>query len=394
MKKVTVLFALLIASLVSAETKFIPLLDADLRLGYSNVSGRSGGLSGTAWAFFMPAFKFSDNDYLIPVYNLSYTENEKVVTEDTFFGRRINNLLSAAYKHKFDKTIDAKISIDGRYNFNMETRDETLGKGLYDLWDIGFSASGNYNLRFIDDKPLPLSLGFKYYRRTYPNYTSLASTSTGTVTVTIDKEKTPKNFDAYNINAGWKNTFGQIYAEISYNMLLKSYIDAYGRTTNGEISDTKRYDPSHYLDISLSSPVLASVTGALDINYTLYGSNCSIFDNDNLIYTPEYYAFTSISARPSLVFNIGELTLIPYYQFLTRTYKERLARLAIGTYTADKESDTEHTLGINSKYPLAKSLNGVLGISYFSTTSNMKYEQFVMYTYNIFSVSAGLSYSY
>lgn len=392
MKKITVGILLFLSLGLSADTKFIPILDVDARAAYTNLSGVDSSFSGNAWLFAMPAFKFEERDYLLPVYNFSFSTSEKVIEEETLFARRMNNLLSIGYKHKFSKELDIKTSIDGRYNFNMETKDEILGKGLYDLWDIGSAILANYNT-FLEDKPYPISLGFKYYQRKYPNYNSLASTSTSSSTITIDKEIKPKDFNAVNISSGWKTKYFGIYSDLSYNLLIKNYLDAYTRTNQGLISDTKRLDVAHYIDLGLVLPVEGMVIGS-DINFTYYCSNGSIYDTNKLEYTGDYYTYLSASLKPSVSFAAGDLSLSPYYSFLIRNYKERKARDANGNYLSDKQLDFEHTLGVGAKYPIMKSLFLVGGISYFASISNQKYEQYIRYTFNILNASVGISYSY
>ncbi|MEI7903973.1 MAG: hypothetical protein WCI43_00990 [Candidatus Firestonebacteria bacterium] len=394
------LFTLVFAtSLFSDEIKLITLLDIDARLAYSSVSGSDSSWSGSANLFALPALKLGQSDYILPVINSSFSTSEKVIEEETLFLQRWNNMFSLAWKHKLNEGLDFKVSGDARYNFNIETKDESLGHGLYDLYDLGAAASVTVN-QVIEDKPYPVTFMAKYYSRKYPNYTSLAASGTSGSTVTIDKELKPKDFNAVNLSAGWKNKMGGIFTDLSYNLVYKSYLDAYARTFNGTFSDTKRSDAAHYFDFGFMSYLNNSQTLGLDANYSIYTSTGNVFDTSALVFQDNYYGYTSVSVRPNTYFLLGEITIGIYYQYLVRTYAARTARGALGNYTdlftgnvLDHEIDIEQTLGASFKYPLSKSLSAVAGLNYFTTSSNMKYEAYVRYSYSIINFSAGLSYS-
>jgi hypothetical protein len=386
MKKIIVIFLITISISVYSDTKFIPIIDADLRVGYSSVSDSNGSASGIGSLFLMPAFKFGDFDYLLPIYNFNFSASEFVIEEETLFLRRMNNLLSIGYKHKFGSEFETKLSADGRYNFNVETKDESFGKGLYDLYDIGCSLSFSYNL-FLDEKPFPINFGAKYYQRKYPNYKSLDSSVVG-------KEEKPKDFNAVNISSSWKYKFSGIYSDLSYNLLIKDYLDSYSRTDQGLISDTKRKDIAHYIDLSLETPLSDTIIGKLDSNLTYYTSNVDLYDTNRLIPLPDYYTYLSFIIKPYAIFTIGDLNLGIFYSILLRNYKDRKARESDGSYLVDNQKDMENTIGLNLKYPITKQLNAVGGISYLVSDSNMKYQEYIKYNYRILNVSVGVSYSY
>ncbi len=389
-----VLAVLFLVSTVKAEFKFIPLFDADIRLAYSSVLESSGGYSGAGWLFFMPALKLSDSDYILPVFNINVSLSERVIEEEAIFLKRMNNLGSLAFKHKFSKELEGKISFDTRYNFNMETKDEPFGKGLYDLYDLGVSGSVSIN-SFYYENTLPLTFGVKYYQRKYPNYSSLAATNSTVLSLTSGKELAPKDFNAVAFSASYKTMFSQAYAEFSYNLVLKSYLDAFTRTTQGAISDNLRADAAHYVSFSTQLPSQGKAFFGADIDYSLYTSNGSIFDSSNLVYTDNYYGFASLGLKPYYSFYfIGDLNVAVFYEILFRNYGNRKARTDGGTYTGDNQSDTENTIGASFKYPIDKNLSAVAGLSYMAVDSNMKYQDFVKYNFKIITASAGVSMSF
>lgn len=395
MKKMFIaLTVLFLVSTAKAEFKLIPLFDADIRLAYSSVLESSSGLAGSGWIFFMPAMKLSDSDYILPVFNVNVSLSERVIEEETLFLRRMNNLGSVAYKHKFSKEFEGKVSFDTKYNFNMETKDEPFGKGLYDLYDLGFSGSVSYNF-FFNDKPLPLTFGAKYYQRKYPNYTSLGSTNSTVSALTGGKEAKPKDFNALAFTVDYKTVISNIFAELSYNLICKNYLDAYTRTSQGAISDTIRLDTAHYVSLSTQMPVAQGTMAGMDIDYSLYASNGSIYDSTNFVFTDEYYAYGSLAFKPYYSFNLmGDLNAALFYQILFRNYKSRKARGSSGAYSADNQSDLENTIGVSLKYPIDKNMNLVGGFSYMAADSNMKYQDYVKYNFKIFGASAGVSMSF
>ena len=395
MKKLLIGFLLsfFLTGLLAADgAKVITLADADLRLAYSSVSNSGGAWSGNAWIFLMPAVKFDQSDYLLPILSSSFSTSEKVIEEETLFANRWNNLFSLGYKHKYGETMDLKVSGDVRYNFNMQTKDELLGKGLYDLYDIGGTVSLSL-YPSAEEKQYPLTFSAKYYTRTYPNYTSLAASGSSGTTVTISANLRPKNYAGTSLAAEWKGRILGLTADASYNLVLKGYYDDLTLDTNGVISGPGRFDAVHFVDFGLMDYLSNSFTLGVDCNYTDYVSNGNEFDSNALFYQGNYYAYTSLSARPNVYFLLGNFTVNAYYQYLVRNYVSRNSRDATGNYLSAMEQDFETTLGVNLKLPLSKSVSWVSGMSFFSTSSNMAYEQFVKYNYQIFKISSGVSFS-
>ena len=370
MRKLFTVCALLIfISTAGAEIKLIPLLDADIRMAYSSVFESTGGVSGAGWVFFMPALKLSEKDYILPIFNVNVSLSERVIEEETLFMKRMNNVGSLAYKHKFSKELEAKISFDTRYNFNMETKDEPFGKGLYDLYDLGFSGSVTGS-SFDKDREYPLTLGAKYYQRKYPNYASLATSTTTISGLTPGKEAAPKDFNAGVLTVDYKTLLFGFYTDLSYNFVLKNYLDSYTRTSQGAVSNTLRVDTAHYVSISGQKTLAKNILAGMDIDYTLYNSNGSIFDSTGLVYTDEYYAFGSLAFKPYYSFNlIGNLNTALFYQVLFRNYRSRKAQSSAGKYLGENQSDLENTIGVSFKYPVDKNISLVAGISYMAVDS-------------------------
>ena len=128
-----VVLAMLVSNIAAEDIKLITIADLDVRASYSSVTGSDASWSGTANLFALPALKLGASDYILPIINSSFTTSERVIEEETLFLHRWNNLFSLGWKHKINDGLDFKLSGDTRYNFNIETKDEVLGKGLYDL---------------------------------------------------------------------------------------------------------------------------------------------------------------------------------------------------------------------------------------------------------------------
>ena len=385
------LLSFFLTGLLAADgAKVITLADADLRLAYSSVSNSGGAWSGDAWIFLMPAVKFNQSDYLLPILSSSFSTSEKVIEEETLFANRWNNLFSLGYKHKYSETMDLKASGDVRYNFNMQTKDELLGKGLYDLFDIGGTVSLSL-YPSAEEKQYPLTFTAKYYSRTYPNYTSLAASGSSGTTITISANLRPKNYAGTSLTAEWKGRILGLAADASYNLVLKGYYDDLILDTNGVITGPGRIDAVHFVDLGLMDFLSSSFTIGVDCNFTDYASSGNEFDSNALVYQGNYYSYTSVSARPNVHFLLGNFTVNAYYQYLVRNYASRNARAASGVYLPSTETDYEHTIGVNLKLPLSNSVSWVSGMSFFTTSSNMAYEQYVKYSYQIFNISSGIA---
>ncbi len=260
------------------SAKVITLADLDLRLAYSSVSNTGGSWSGNAWFFLMPAVKFDRSNYLLPVLSSSFSTSEKVIEEETLFANRFNNLFSLGYKHKYGETMDLKISGDVRYNFNMQTKEELLGKGLYDLYDLGGTVSLSL-YPSAEEKQYPVTFTAKYFTRTYPNYTSLAASGSSSTTVTLNKNVRPKDFAGTSLSAEWKGLILGLTADASYDLVLKGYYDNLILDTNGVITGPGRFDAVHFVDFGLMNYMSSSFTLGVECNFTNYVSNGNEFDS-------------------------------------------------------------------------------------------------------------------
>jgi|GEM_PF-1611359 len=383
-------FAVCIVSCAAAEMQFYPLIDADLRAGYSSLKGGNSSWGGTGWLFAMPSLQFDDDNFLMLAYDVNMSQNENVIEEQTIFLKRIGNFFSLIGKHKFSKNWDVKINADGRYNLNLETKDETWGNGLYDYYDFGGGAGVSYTF-LKDEREHPVSFSFKYYQRQYPNYKSL-----GAETSTIDKEKKPKDFNGFNFLLKTKQELSsRLEADCSYNLLLKYFIDSYLRTDQGLISDEKRMDNVHYLDLNLTHLTGENIFLNGLLNLTYYGSNASIYDSDYYQYVPAYYSYFSFAIAPGINMRFFKKLNVGFnYSFLKRFYTERPVRDTQGNYGTEKQNDTEHTVQLNYAYTIFESFSVSGGFSYLIARSNQKYEPVVEYSYDIFSMSLGVSFKY
>lgn len=390
--------------------KWILLANADLRGGWTTVKEGKGarGLSGSAMV--LPALQLpGKGGVIIPIYGFNGTVSDRVVEEAILFESRQLHMASVGYKRTISGDLEGRISGDGAWAFTKETRDEKFGKGLYDYRDFGGRASLSWNLK-RDGKAEPVTGGFKYFRRGYPNFKSLASENQqfllainpAAATALGDKEKNPKDFTGYELSFGAERwLLDSLKGKLDYILAIRSYSDRYLRTDQGEIADKKRSDAMHRVETRFDWGGVSFLPLWTAVDCMYFGSNGSSYDAGQVehAYTPNFYQFYTLDWRAGLAYQlpIGE-ELHPSVSFGVsagiRNYTDRRAQDAGGVNGDDKQSDTTMAVNLGANYPVTKWLGVVAGASGQKVSSNNKFEQYLKYSYDLLTVTLGLTAQY
>ncbi len=391
----------------AAKTGFDPAAAADLRGAYSTVGGSddSGGAIGSV--ALLPAWRFSENSTLLPMYTFEGLMYDRVVEEDVLYLTRQVHGGSLGYRHGFGP-LSVKVSGDFARALTKEARNESLGNGLYDYQDFGGRVSGSWELG-EGRRKAPATLSVRVYNRSYPNYSSLAQIgrtlvaglSPDAAASVGDKEKDPRDYLGIDSALGGAWWFGDsLRVNGGYALGVRSYGDKYLRTDQGLISDTKRSDLVHRIDLGSDLGHGRFVYG-LDLASVINSSNASLYDSTQPrhAYLKGYYNFMSFAAMPSVTWSLPfGGARAPKVRlggsFLTRSYPDRYTLEADGFYGDTKQSDTEFGADLRGWYPFAKWISGTLGVNYRSVSSNRKFDLPVKSNYALTSVSAGVSLTY
>jgi len=130
-------------------------------------------------------------------------------------------------------------------------------------------------------------------------------------------------------------------------------------------------------------------------NQNFYDSKDTIALSDDE-YIDDYYEYTSYMIRPkvSYDFEINEekdLTVHLSYAFLNKQYSDRKAQSSTGLYTGEDEEDKFHTFSLGLSYPLTEKIKAIALFDYTIAKSNMEYEKYYRYNYDLMSVACGIS---
>lgn len=390
---------------VSGDRKFIPMGNITVMGSYSKVTGGSD-LSGVyAAGNFAPIVKFDSANYLIPLYNVLYKQQRQFVNEEEG-GRMYTKILyhnvSLMHKHLYSPKLTQRLTGFFTLNFNKETSDESFGEGLYDYRDSGAFLDYQYKVLQKEDVTGTVLLGGKYYFRKYPNFTSLIALAQQTA-----PEKDEKDHHAWGPMARYTHNFAdKLILSLSYDYLHKYYQDKHTIDENGILEGDQRADDVHYLKLNgtykLDERWALGFDGELEMNK----SNLDYYDSMNSplfladdIFVPHYYNYKQYEAKPSLtyLFPLSEdrdITFKLAYSFIFRDYPNRSVKNNLGNYRGQTQEDEVHSGYLNISVPITKQLTFLFAGDYIHSKSNMDFEQFYRYDYDIFHLLSGLSYKF
>ena len=383
--------------------KIIPILNTDILGTYSKIQGHNDTGGAIVDVLFSPAIKISDDHYVIPLYNFNYAREQQIIAEEEggySVQQTLNHNVYLTNKLKLNDNLTTKISGFGTWAFYKETKDEDWSDGLYDYNDVGGILDFEYELGDLQNNVFDeVGLELEYYRRHYPNFKSLISLATPTA-----PEEDEKDYDGYKLIFGYLRDNPQgLSIEATYQPLWKKYSDKLIVGTDGVlIGGDKRKDNQHTMDLNLRYPATKRFSLYLDNVLIINNSNQNFYDSKDTIalsddeYIDDYYEYTSYMIRPkvSYDFEINEekdLTVHLSYAFLNKQYSDRKAQSSTGLYTGEDEEDKFHTFSLGLSYPLTEKIKAIALFDYTIAKSNMEYEKYYRYNYDLMSVACGIS---
>jgi len=388
------------------KDRIIPIIDATAYESYSRSDSGSDLWGFNAAGIFAPNVRLTNRSYLLPLYQGAYLKQYQVVNEDEGNQRYSENMThntSLSYYYRLTDRLSAKVTGISRLQFNNETSDESWGTGLYDYRDFGAALDATYRFRQAKDMLGEFFAGFEYYMRLYPNYRSLISLISVTAPETHEKD-----YNGYQIISGYRVFTPRYNAELKYTLLIKYYLD---KRLIGDLgileNDSHRMDYFHMGNLSLSIPLEKHLTLALNTSATYNTSNQNYYDSRGTpldwsddVFTYSYYDYYTIGAGPGIFFRYfipkmkNECVVSVTYDYTFRQYTGRKAQDSDSTYLSSDEADTINTVRWSIKYPLAEHLSVVVfGDNTFSG-SNMKYDRYYRYNYNLSRICCGINVKY
>lgn len=389
-----------------ADIKLISIGDVTLLSSYSKVCG-GNNISGIyASANFAPVLRASPRDYYIPLYSGLYRKQRQIINEEEG-GRLYTTLMShnfsLRHKHIYPNLLTQRFTGFVSLNYNKETSNESFGDGLYDYRDHGLSFDYQFNTSEIDPDAGTIVLGGKYYFREYPNFKSLISLATQTAA-----EENEKDQHAWGPTFRYIRKFGaKLLLSLSYDFLFKHFTDKLTIDSDGVLIDGKnRKDKVHYFslngDYGLGNSLILGLDGEIELN----NSNQNYYDTMDTplalgddVFVPHYFNYNRYEIKPSLTYRFplaGEKNILLKlaYAYTLRDYPNRNVKNSAGTYKSDTQEDRIHAGFLNISFPLTRKLSFLINADYMHNISNMKYEKYYRYDYDIYHILSGFSYKF
>lgn len=344
---------------------------------------------------------FSQNSALLPIYTLDISNTKDVrelVGGGTLTRQLQDHSLALKYVYKLPSKIKLKARVGYKVEYLQETKDETLGKGLFDYAKTIAGMEIERATASGSDRA-----GIDYYLMRYPNYQSLVTedayqNSIDTATYSELSSQAGTNVLDYSACALFiditRPVASRLTGNLHYDFCIKSFSDQKIAQRSGPFSSELRRDMIHYLTLGVQSTSSRVIVGLSDrIQY--YDSNQNTLSVAPPNYTERAYAFVENSVLPSITFLLGDrelpLRLSFSWELSSRTYLNRLAQYADTDYKTEKLQQTFNTLGCSFVYPLTPTFSWKFITNYRDAASNMKFEKNYMYNYYTFNYFTGIT---
>jgi hypothetical protein len=387
----------------AAAVELINMGHLDVSGTYSEIKDGSHDRGVDAAGFYSPVLKVNNTFCLIPLFDFRYSAYPQYLPQDegrSFYNTYLVNNFHLAARKEFNPGWFFKLTALTTWSLMQETPNATWGKGLYDYYDVGANAEIRHLVK-EEDAVKNYSGSVQYYRRTYPNFQTLISSTSVT-----PPEVNEKDYDGIRYLArmetahpGVSRWYVEPYIE------NKFYVDKHLVADDGTLSpDEMRFDYEFGLNAgtAYTPKALQRITFSLDGNYTFNKSTMDYYDSRNTlalsddVFTPDYYNYTSINARPSIEYahpfgREKAIRLRLGYDLLYRMYSNRKALTAAGAYTDHEQIDREQSYSATLNVPVTKALSWVTNYTYTHVSSNQEFEDFYRYRYDSYVVKSGFS---
>ena len=172
------------------------------------------------------------------------------------------------------------------------------------------------------------------------------------------------------------NISADLYHEVGYKFLYKSYTHDKTLGSNGTRTDDYRSDFRNSMDYEAGLYIADKVMISTNVQFYRNNSNYQYFD---------YYDYWSFRIRPSLTVNVTDkLYLTGNFSYQRRNYDDRLS-----SENSEHVHDNTYSFNLSALYELTKSFTLTTGLSYRENVSN---EPLQKYSGTI--ITAGLYYSF
>jgi hypothetical protein len=377
---------LLLAPGLASAFEFQPSARLNAQGSYSSIPPTADwGALGDV--FLVPAMR-QGNWTVIPLFAALGQTADKSVLEDAFFVESYTFMAKPTLAWSRDG-VTLKVFGVAKRTINKETPAELWSTGRYDYEEYGVGLGGEWKspLRFLGTTSATVEM----LHRSYPNYHEL--------TTLDNRDYYSKDYD------GWKVDLetaapqdNRLQWSLGYTLLMRNFTDALFVNTDGTLDlSTLRHDQLHRVSAGLqglwSEKLAWSTLAGFDMNV----SNEGYFDQNFLVFNPDFYGYYSESLGGGLTWmpwGLDGPSLSPGYTFILRNYTGRLVRNPDGSFTLGKQADTEHDVTLSGRWPWRKWLAFTGGVDYDAVQSNQGFVSAIRNTYDVFRVRLGVDLRY
>jgi hypothetical protein len=319
----------------------------------------------------------------------------------TLFQQSMDSSLGFKWMQRFEDGWSLKPRAGVRSQLFRETKDETWGNGLYDLWRYEAGLALERKTRWGDSIPWTYQFSYDFYYTRYQRFKTLASKYGAEVSAPNPGSRT---LDTVSQQLAYRSDWdlpGFTSAYLFYAMSMINFVDQKVINTRGEYLNAKRSDIYQNLSLGASKRFLdlqalgriRPVIG-LGVSFADLISNQNHLDTDpnRMRFVGAYYDYweARLSPNASVTFLKPMLSLRTGYDFASRFYTGRLAQNSDGSYTSRKLSQSTHGVFLEAAYPIWGGLDLKARGQWSRTLANTGYEQTYSYNYYDYNYFAGI----
>lgn len=380
-----------------AFVRTYPILGADFLLGQHFFEGDPSAWGGNLDLRVIPAVKFSETFVFIPSLLVSY-QGTKDVSELAGGAQLFQDSLKTSLNLKpvwQRGRVRLKPSLGYRMDFLRETRDESLGRGLFDFRKTALGLEAEY----VFNPRQWASVGLDYYTIRFPHYSSLESQAGAGLgrenegARVLDSNNLSVS-GAWDTDLPWPSTRGRFTAAL----LAKDYPDQHVVDAAGQLEASQRKDSVLSYGGQLAWSRAAGgveATVSADFDQLVVGSNQNHYDARLARFLDDYYGYQETAFRPGLELRIPKKgSLLVTYALAERLYFKRPIQDEGGAYLGEHARVKARTLTAELAVPLRRHFKALARSVLTGSSSNQRYEKVYRYNYNISSHFLGISYEY
>lgn len=400
-KLATALWLGLAAPACSAE--WVPVAKLDLLGGQFFFEDQNTSFSGNADWLLSPGVRLSDRDLLVPTFSGQYRRTREVrelLGGGFLTQEQLDNMAAVKWVHAFDQSWAVKPNVSFKNELITESRDETLGKGLFDYNKLGFGVE----LERRGERLKSLRQSLNVYGVRFTHYRSLASEQQALLGVEINAGSRVLDFNGYDYTVSGDYLVGdKTLLSGAWLTSYRPFLDQRIVALNGAFTQEMRRDLYFYWslgaqrklpDLTLRGRSVAELIGGLGLSYTRLFSNQNDYEAARTRFNPTYYNYGEFAATPSFAMKFagGHIASLSY-EYTRRDYSKRPVRDSKGNYVPGLIRMEGSTVSIGLTYVLTRNLSFKTQGAYRVATSNMKFERAYRYNYTSSHYFVGLAYA-